>query len=152
MVGDAVELRRNATRMQSVGMMFGRQRPVGDHEIDVVVRHFFDKAAAADAVSIAMDPTAVPKPLGQRAPQLVKYSIETVELAGKLTDTLADAAAAGAGAALPETVVVEDRLPRPACRAGMTTGILKRAAGVRCCRRAHGDPPCLHRCPPTCRG
>jgi nitrite reductase (NO-forming) len=43
-------------------------------------------AAASDAVSIAMDPTAVPKPLGQRAPQLVKYSIETVELAGKLDD------------------------------------------------------------------
>ena len=28
MVGDAVEFRRNAARMQSVGMMLGRQRPV----------------------------------------------------------------------------------------------------------------------------
>lgn len=42
--------------------------------------------AAADAVSIAMDPTAVPKPIGARAPQVVKYHIETVELAGKLDD------------------------------------------------------------------
>lgn len=43
-------------------------------------------AAAADAVSIAMDPNAVPAPLGTRAPQLVKYRIETVELNGKLDD------------------------------------------------------------------
>lgn len=42
--------------------------------------------AAADAVSIAMDPTAVPKAIGKRAPQLVKYHIETVELNGKLDD------------------------------------------------------------------
>jgi nitrite reductase (NO-forming) len=42
--------------------------------------------AAADAVSIAMDPNAVPKAIGKRAPQLVKYHIETVELNGKLDD------------------------------------------------------------------
>ncbi len=42
--------------------------------------------AAADAVSVSLDPTAVPKPLGARAPQLVKYHIETVELNGKLDD------------------------------------------------------------------
>jgi nitrite reductase (NO-forming) len=42
--------------------------------------------AAAHAVSIAMDPNAVPKPLGARAPKLVKYSIETVELKGRLDD------------------------------------------------------------------
>ena len=42
--------------------------------------------AAQDAVSVAMDPTAVPKALGTRAPQLVKYHINTVELAGKLDD------------------------------------------------------------------
>jgi nitrite reductase (NO-forming) len=42
--------------------------------------------AAADAVSIAMDPNAVPAPLGTRAPQLVSYRIETVELNGKLDD------------------------------------------------------------------
>lgn len=42
--------------------------------------------AAADAVSISMDPNAVPKPLGGRPPQLVKYEIQTVELAGKLDD------------------------------------------------------------------
>ena len=42
--------------------------------------------AATDAVSIAMDPNAVPKPLGTRAPQLVKYNIETVELNGRLDD------------------------------------------------------------------
>lgn len=42
--------------------------------------------AASNAVSIAQDPTAVPKPVGARAPQLVKYSIETVELEGKLDD------------------------------------------------------------------
>ena len=33
-----------------------------------------------------MDPAAVPAPLGERTPQLVKYQIETVELAGKLDD------------------------------------------------------------------
>jgi nitrite reductase (NO-forming) len=42
--------------------------------------------AAANAVSIAQDPNAVPAPLGTRAPQLVKYAIETVELEGKLDD------------------------------------------------------------------
>jgi nitrite reductase (NO-forming) len=41
---------------------------------------------AADAVSISMDPNAVPTALGNRPPQLVKYAIETVELAGKLDD------------------------------------------------------------------
>lgn len=43
-------------------------------------------AAVANAVSIAMDPNAVPKAIGNRAPQLVKYAIETVELEGKLDD------------------------------------------------------------------
>ncbi|MBA2675631.1 copper-containing nitrite reductase [Ramlibacter sp.] len=42
--------------------------------------------ASVKAVSIAMDPNAVPKPLGTRAPQLVKYAIETVELDGRLDD------------------------------------------------------------------
>jgi nitrite reductase (NO-forming) len=42
--------------------------------------------AAADAVVISQDPNAVPRPLGARAPQLVKYAIETVELDGKLDD------------------------------------------------------------------
>ena len=42
--------------------------------------------AAAHAVDIVQDPAAVPKPLGTRAPQLVKYAIETVELEGKLDD------------------------------------------------------------------
>lgn len=42
--------------------------------------------ASPNAVSIAQDPNAVPKPLGNRAPQLVKYAIETVELDGKLDD------------------------------------------------------------------
>ncbi|HET8748894.1 MAG TPA: copper-containing nitrite reductase [Ramlibacter sp.] len=42
--------------------------------------------AAAGAVSVARDPAAVPQAIGKRAPQLVKYSIETVELEGKLDD------------------------------------------------------------------
>ena len=42
--------------------------------------------AAANAVSVSQDPNAVPKPIGARAPQLVKYSIETVEVEGKLDD------------------------------------------------------------------
>jgi nitrite reductase (NO-forming) len=42
--------------------------------------------AAADAVSIALDPNAVPPAIGARPPQLVKYRIETVELNGKLDD------------------------------------------------------------------
>jgi nitrite reductase (NO-forming) len=41
---------------------------------------------ALPAVSVAMDPNAVPQPLGQRKPQTVKYRVETVELAGKLDD------------------------------------------------------------------
>ncbi len=40
----------------------------------------------AEAVSIAMSPTAVPPPIGDRAPTLVKYRIETVELEGRLDD------------------------------------------------------------------
>ena len=42
--------------------------------------------AATDAVSVAMDPSAVPPSLGARAPQLVKYRIESVELNGRLDD------------------------------------------------------------------
>jgi nitrite reductase (NO-forming) len=44
------------------------------------------RPAAANAVSVAQDPNAVPKPIGARAPQLVKYAIETVELEGRLDD------------------------------------------------------------------
>lgn len=42
--------------------------------------------ADAKAVSVVQDPRAVPAALGTRAPQLVKYRIETVELNGKLAD------------------------------------------------------------------
>jgi len=42
--------------------------------------------AMPTAVSIALDPNAVPKPIGKRAPQTVKYRIDTVELVGKLDD------------------------------------------------------------------
>ena len=38
------------------------------------------------AVSVTMDPAAVPPPIGDRMPQLRKYRIETVELSGKLDD------------------------------------------------------------------
>jgi nitrite reductase (NO-forming) len=44
------------------------------------------EAAHAHAVSVAMDPNAVPAPLAKRAPRTVKYRIETVELVGKLDD------------------------------------------------------------------
>ncbi len=44
------------------------------------------RAADAAAVSVAMDPAAVPAPVGARAPQLLKYRMETVELNGKLDD------------------------------------------------------------------
>jgi nitrite reductase (NO-forming) len=44
-----------------------------------------DKAVPT-AVSVALDPNAVPKPIGKRAPQTVKYRIDTVELVGKLDD------------------------------------------------------------------
>jgi nitrite reductase (NO-forming) len=44
------------------------------------------EAAKAEAVSVALDPNAVPAPLAKRAPQTVKYRIETVELVGKLDD------------------------------------------------------------------
>jgi len=44
------------------------------------------RPADASAVSIAMDPAAVPAPVGARAPQLLKYRMETVELNGKLGD------------------------------------------------------------------
>src|SRR5215471_15565019 len=42
--------------------------------------------AAANAVSVSQNPNAVPAPLGTRAPQFVKYAIETEELEGKLDD------------------------------------------------------------------
>ena len=38
------------------------------------------------AVSVAMDPNLVPKPIGARAPQFLKWRMETVELTGKLDD------------------------------------------------------------------
>ena len=44
------------------------------------------KPADPNAVSVAMDPNAVPAPLADKGPQLRKYRIETVELAGKLDD------------------------------------------------------------------
>jgi nitrite reductase (NO-forming) len=44
------------------------------------------EAARADAVSVAMDPNAVPAAITRRAPQTVTYRIETVELDGKLDD------------------------------------------------------------------
>lgn len=43
-------------------------------------------AVISNAVSVAMDPNAVPAPIGKRTPQTVKYRIETVELVGKLDD------------------------------------------------------------------
>src|SRR5262245_15390253 len=44
------------------------------------------EAARSSAVSVAMDPNAVPAPLAKRGPQTVKYRIQTVELDGKLDD------------------------------------------------------------------
>jgi nitrite reductase (NO-forming) len=44
-----------------------------------------DKAIPT-AVSVALDPNAVPKPIGNRPPQTVKYRVDTVELVGKLDD------------------------------------------------------------------
>jgi len=44
------------------------------------------RAADPAAVSVAADPAAVPPPVGTRAPQTLKYRMETVELPGKLDD------------------------------------------------------------------
>jgi len=44
------------------------------------------KQKAPSVASVAMDPNAVPAALPRRAPQLVKYRIETVELVGRLDD------------------------------------------------------------------
>ena len=41
---------------------------------------------ALPAVSVSMDPNAVPAPIGKRAPQTLKYRVETVELVGRLDD------------------------------------------------------------------
>jgi nitrite reductase (NO-forming) len=41
---------------------------------------------ALPAVSVAMDPNAVPAPIGKRPAQTVKYRVETVELVGKLDE------------------------------------------------------------------
>jgi nitrite reductase (NO-forming) len=55
-------------------------------------RHAIDYAettpiqGALPAVSVAMDPNAVPAPIGKRAAQTVKYRVETVELVGQLDD------------------------------------------------------------------
>jgi len=43
-------------------------------------------APALPAVSVAMDPNAVPAPIGKRGQQALKYRVETVELVGKLDD------------------------------------------------------------------
>lgn len=45
-----------------------------------------EQPAAVEAVSVVMNPAAVPPPIGARAPQLLKYRIETVELVGNLDD------------------------------------------------------------------
>lgn len=42
--------------------------------------------AESDAVSVAGDPAAVPAPIGARAPETLKYRIETDEVTGKLDD------------------------------------------------------------------
>ena len=42
--------------------------------------------AIPTAVSVALDPNAVPQAIGKRAPQTLKYRIDTVELVGKLDD------------------------------------------------------------------
>ena len=44
------------------------------------------RAADPAAVSVAADPAAVPRAVGPRAPQTLKYRMETVELPGKLDD------------------------------------------------------------------
>jgi len=44
------------------------------------------RPAEAGAVSVSMDPNAVPAPIADKTPQLRKYRIETVELTGKLDD------------------------------------------------------------------
>jgi nitrite reductase (NO-forming) len=44
------------------------------------------QSADPAAVSIVMNPAAVPPAVGKRAPQFIKHRIETVELAGKLDD------------------------------------------------------------------
>ncbi|HKU46822.1 MAG TPA: copper-containing nitrite reductase [Burkholderiales bacterium] len=55
-------------------------------------RHAIDYAettpiqGALPAVSVSMDPNAVPAPIGKRPAQTVKYRVETVELVGKLDD------------------------------------------------------------------
>jgi len=55
-------------------------------------RHAIDYAettpiqGALPAVSVTMDPNAVPPAVGKRAAQTVKYRIETVELVGRLDD------------------------------------------------------------------
>jgi nitrite reductase (NO-forming) len=54
--------------------------------IPVAMKAAVVDAARAGAVSVAMDPKAVPPPIGKRAPQTVKVRIETVELDGKLDD------------------------------------------------------------------
>ena len=56
------------------------QRPLIDYADTTPVTR------ALPAVSVAMDPNAVPAPIGQRAPQTVKYRVETVELVGRLDD------------------------------------------------------------------
>jgi len=44
------------------------------------------KSKGPSAISVAMDPNAVPKPLAKRPPQTVQYRLETVELVGRLDD------------------------------------------------------------------
>jgi nitrite reductase (NO-forming) len=46
----------------------------------------FEPVEQATASSIVLDPTDLPPPIGERAPQHVTYEIETVELEGQLAD------------------------------------------------------------------
>lgn len=44
------------------------------------------QAAAVSVPSVAMDPAAVPPPIGKRAPQTVRVDLETVEMQGRMAD------------------------------------------------------------------
>jgi nitrite reductase (NO-forming) len=68
----------------SVGAAAGASAPPPPKKA-VAAKPAVDKAIPT-AVSVALDPNAVPKPIGNRAPQSVKVRIETVELVGKLDD------------------------------------------------------------------
>ncbi|GLU34740.1 copper-containing nitrite reductase [Trinickia caryophylli] len=88
------KLEVSGTALASAHSDVGGAAPAAEHGEDGHTMKIAYKAAPpaatqpADptAVDVVQDPSTVPAPIGDRAPQTLKYRIDTVELAGRLDD------------------------------------------------------------------